>query len=962
MSSFRSVPTVPAAAPGRVSGNPNVRRAARWNAPPGWTTIHEMAVAATFELVGREDELARLEGFVRDLSVGAAGVVVCGEAGIGKTALWRTAVDLAEAAGVRVLVTRCAEAEMPLALGGVGDLIETALAEVADELAEPQRRALAVVVGLEAPPDEAPDPTTLPRAFLSCLRTLASRSPVLVAIDDVQWLDPSSQRLLAFAARRLGDAPVMILVTQRGDARDPLDLRDVFEERVAEIRVGPLSVGALNHLVRTRLGLRIPRPTIARVHRASGGNPMFALEFAQVAASSGGPLPLPSSLEELVRDRVAGLPPTILSLLAVVATADRPTAAVLGRAVDEAELALDEAIAAGAVALGPDGIVRFTHPLLASAVYDAIPPARRAAVHTRLANASSDIEERARHLAQATREPDAKVAGLLDVAAAHARARGAPDAAAELAEQAVRLTPSSDVEARQNRMLAAAEFLVDFDVAASTRVLDELLGAGVSGPRRARALLLRYMVEPDAEAAGRLAQEALEHAGGDRALRVRALLLLSRHAVYLDDPATGASLAHRALVESEQVDEPELLAEALAATAFRSAAAGHPERASADRALALAAELRSVRGSFPIFPTHVVALERMLGGKLAEARELMEAGLEMTVRSGDERDRWVILTSFARLELEAGTWEAAELYFQAAGDLAFDANSRWGDGNMPSLAALIATLRGRVVDARRLTSEAIRCGESLHLPSLVTTSRTVLGFLELSLGDSSGAWRALSEPPAALERRFPTFPGFLEPMPNAVEALVALGRLDDAEALLARFDARWADHGWAMPARLRCRALLLLARRDLEAALAAAEEAVAASEVVGIPLERGRALLAAGEALRRLGQRRRAAEKLEAAKQIIAELGAPLWVARAEKELRRARPRPRRDRELTSAERGVAALVAAGRTNREVAAELFTTVGTVEVHLTRIYRKLGLRSRTELARKVAEGTLDIAEQ
>jgi DNA-binding NarL/FixJ family response regulator len=165
-----------------------------------------------------------------------------------------------------------------------------------------------------------------------------------------------------------------------------------------------------------------------------------------------------------------------------------------------------------------------------------------------------------------------------------------------------------------------------------------------------------------------------------------------------------------------------------------------------------------------------------------------------------------------------------------------------------------------------------------------------------------------------------------------------------------------------MPARLRCRALLLLARRDLDASLAAAEEAVAASEDVGLPLDRGRALLAAGEALRRLGQRRRAAEKLDAAKEVFAELGASLWVARAETELRRASPRPRRERELTSAERRVAALVAAGRTNREVAAQLFTTVGTVEVHLTRIYRKLAVRSRTELARRVADGTLDLADE
>jgi DNA-binding CsgD family transcriptional regulator len=919
-----------------------------------------VVVAAGNELVGREAELAALRQFVDALAEGPSGAIIRGEAGIGKTVLWRAALEAGEQGAADVLATRCAEAEMPFALGGVGDLIETALAKAADELAEPQRRALAVAVGLEAPPDEAPDPTTLPRAFLACLRTLATRSPVLVAIDDVQWLDPPSQRILAFAARRLGDAQVGILVTQRGDAGDPLDLRHALEERVVEIRVPPLSVGALNHLIRTRLGLRIPRPTMARVHQASGGNPMFALEFAQLSASSAGPLPLPSSLEELVRDRVAGLPPSVLSLLAATAAAERPTSAVLARAVDEGESALDEAVAAGAVALGPDGIVRFTHPLLASAVYGAIPPARLAAVHTRLAEASSDIEERARHLALATREPDVEVARLLDRAAGHARARGAPDAGAELAEQAVRLTPAADVEARENRMLAAAEFLLDLDVPASTRVLDELLAAGVSGPRRAQALLLRYQTEHDFRRSGPFAQEALEHAEGDRALRVRALTLLSRHAVDLDDPVTCVSLAHRALAEAEQLQEPALLAETLAATALRSAAAGQPEPALADRALALAAEHGSARIG-GVIPAHVLALERWLDGKLAEARELMAESLDATVRSGQERHRWVILTTLVRLELESGNWEIAERYFQAAEELAFDANDRSAVGIMPSLAGLIATLRGRVVEARRRISEAIHYGESFHDASLVRSSRTALGFLELSLGEPADAWQTLSEPPAALELRFPTY-GFPEPMPNAVEALVALGRVDDAEALLARFDARWPHQGRAMPARLRCRALLLLARRDLDASLAAAEEAVAASEAVGLPLDRGRALLAAGEALRRLGQRRRAAAKLDAAKKIFAELGAPLWVARAETELHRASPRPRRERELTSAERRVAALVAAGRTNREVAAQLFTTVGTVEVHLTRIYRKLAVRSRTELARRVAEGTLDLADE
>jgi hypothetical protein len=303
-------------------------------------------------------------------------------------------------------------------------------------------------------------------------------------------------------------------------------------------------------------------------------------------------------------------------------SADSPSSTARARTADVGR----SAAAVAASSDRTDGIVRFTHPLLASAVYDAIPPARRAEVHTRLANASSDIEERARHLALATREPDVEVARLLDRAAAHARARGAPDAGAELAEQAVRLTPAADVEACENRMLAAAEFLLDLDVPASTRVLDELLAAGVSGPRRAQALLLRYQTEHDFRRSGPFAQEALEHAEGDRALRVRALIVLSRHAVYLNDPVTSVSLAHRALAEAEQLQEPALLAETLAATALRSAAAGQPEPALADRALALAAEHGSARIGVPI-PAHVLALERWLDGKLAEARELMAESL-----------------------------------------------------------------------------------------------------------------------------------------------------------------------------------------------------------------------------------------------------------------------------------------------------------------------------------------------
>ena len=309
---------------------------------------------------------------------------------------------------------------------------------------------------------------------------------MLLAIDDVQWLDPPSQRILAFAAGRLGDAPVGILATQRGDGGDPLELRHAFDERSNEIRVGPMSVGALHHLIRTRLGLRVPRPMLARVQEASGGNPMFALEFAQVAASAGAPLPVPSSLEELVRERVAGLPPELLPLLAAVAAVERPTPSLLGAVIDDASDLLDAASAAGAVTVGPEGVVRFTHPLLASAAYAAVPPAARRALHARLAAASDDLEERARHLALSIFEPDAEVARLLDGAAAQARSRGAPDAAAALARHALRVTPPDDVVGCEERALAVATYLTDAgQMASADALLDELLAGPISGTRRA---------------------------------------------------------------------------------------------------------------------------------------------------------------------------------------------------------------------------------------------------------------------------------------------------------------------------------------------------------------------------------------------------------------------------------------------------------------------------------------------
>jgi DNA-binding CsgD family transcriptional regulator len=934
-----------------------------------------VVAAADVGIVGRDAELARLREFAVSISERAGAIVVRGDAGIGKTVLWRAGLDAAEHAGVRALVTRCAEVEMPLALGGLGDLLDRAFADVANELAEPQRKTLGVALGLEAPPEETPDQIALPRAFVACLRAMAHRAPVLVAIDDIQWLDAPSQRILAFALKRLDDAPVGILATQRGDEDDPLDLRHALDERFAEIRLGPLSVGALHHLVRTRLAVRIPRPLLARVHQASGGNPMFALEFARVVAAQGraatSPLPVPASLEHLVRERVAAYPPDIRALLAVAAAVEHPTPQLLEAAIDGAGPLLDEACETGAVAIDEDGIVRFTHPLLASAAYAALAPLRRYELHARLAALSDDPEAHARQLALSSAAPDPEVARALDVAAADVRSRGAPDAAAELARHAARLTPSGHRVEREERSLAAIAYLLESArVAESIRALDELLGSGISGPRRARALVLRAFPETDGEKTTRLAEDALEHVGDEAVQRIEVLLYRSwGFAVQEGDVVAAEESTRRALAAAEEVGDPAVLSSALGQAGALAAMRGRPEPALMERAIRLAAThgRKRAKGLFHTARWRMLrasaARQRLWAGDLAGARTMLEEELETLRGRGIFFERSHLHRDLADVEWRAGNWERAEHHLALHEELTFDGGDRFHEVEGLWQQGLLAASRGRVGDARRLAHESIEHGQSLHWPWQVVWGRWVLGFLALSLDEPADASDALAEVPDLLVRSGIGEPGLWPLQPDAIEAQVAHGRLDEADRLLTTLDeqALALEHRWAKPAALRCRGLLLLARGESEAAVAAAEKATRGFEAAGFPLDRGRALLAAGEALRRLGERRRAAEKLDAASAIFAELGAPLWAERAAKELSRARPRPRRDRELTSAERQVAALVAAGKKNREVASQLFTTVATVEAHLTRIYRKLGVRSRTELARQVADGTLSLNE-
>jgi DNA-binding NarL/FixJ family response regulator len=920
-----------------------------------------MAVAADAELVGRETELARLRDFLAGLSEGSRAFVVRGEPGIGKSALWRATVRAAAADGFVVKSARCVEAELPLALVGFGDLLGGAVPAAGDELADHDRAALAAAVGLEAPTERPQDATALPRAFLALLRLLAQDERVLLAIDDLQWLDPASASVLSFAARRLGDARIGVLVTHRDEGRLPVDLVEAFDDgRREELRLGPLSLGALTHLVRSRFGVRITRPALARIHEASGGNPMYGLEFARSLSEADwpqlGPMPVPPSLRDLVRARVERYPRHVRGLLALVAACERPAPTILAKVDPSAASSLETAVNDGAVTIDDDGLVRFTHPLLASAAYGELSLGQQRAVHRKLAEASENVEERARHLTLGSVGPDPAIGSLLDEAAERARARGAPDSAVELAQEAIRVTPAADRVDRDERRLALARYLFHAGRHADAAAcIDALLASGASGPLRAQALLLCLPVEHDVDVIAWKLEEALEHTGKDRHLRAQVLLSLSVILVARDELEAGESLAREAAELAEESGDQALQATALLAVARRAGVAGRPDAALLEPALALAER----HGTLPGWPTprRVTAVEVMLWeGDLRHARELLEAELEAVLREGREHDRAPVLIVLTEAEWHAGRWERAERYLEDLDELV-----EYGDQSAEKYLLLargrLAAARGLVDDARRLLAESSARSQALHSPAL--SPSWALGSLALSLDDPAAAWEALE----GIERA-PAHGTFhlerLVAFADAIEALIALDRLERAEGLLSALEHPFLTrHLWATRAAQRCRALLLLARGDAMAAVASAERAADGFEAGGFPLDHARALLVAGEALRRAGERRRAGEKLDAAKTIFDRLGAAVWADRAAKELRRARPRPRRDRDLTNAERRVATLVAAGKKNREVAAQLFTTVATVEAHLTRIYRKLGIRSRADLARLVADGTLSL---
>jgi hypothetical protein len=459
-----------------------------------YARVAETALVVT----GRERELATLRSFFA-ARAGRRALVLEGDAGAGKTTLWQAGASLAAAAGHRVLRSAPAAAEARLSFAALGDLLDGVLDT--SRLPEPQRRALEVALLRREPDGPPPDARTIGAALRSIVRALAARSPVTLAIDDVQWLDEPSRGALEFALRRLDGAPVAVLLARR-DAAAPLPLGLTAAQRVA---VGPLGLAPLHRVLRGQLGVAFPRPVLRRIHAAAGGNPFFALELGRAlqrrgAVSGDDPLPLPPTPQEVVAERLQALPEDVQRGLELLAGLFDRRLAV---AHEIAPGLLDAAVAAGVLAIRGERY-EFAHPLLESAVYAAMGPERRLEVHARLARETIGDEERALHLALGTAAPDVRVADELAACSRRALERGAAHAAGRLAEHAARLTP--DAETAGHRLVAAAaRYAQAGDIARCGALMDDLVARTGPGPLRAQALSLLAWTGPRA---GELARSA----------------------------------------------------------------------------------------------------------------------------------------------------------------------------------------------------------------------------------------------------------------------------------------------------------------------------------------------------------------------------------------------------------------------------------------------------------------------
>ena len=881
-------------------------------------------------------------------------------AGMGKTTVVRALIDKVEALPVTLLRATAAEGDSGLDFTSLEELLARVPRDRYDDLPEPQRSALLAALLIEAGSEEN-DPRAVSAAVRGVLQRLSNEQPVVLVVDDAHWMDAATANTLAHALRRSREFPIRVVAAARPTGRDPHGwLPGPGPETTTEVGLPPMSPPELRAVIYQVLGISLGTASLLAVAEASEGNPLFALELARHRLPDQGGAE--AGLDALLAARLAALPRATRLILLCTALAAEPTLAVVAEATnssfDGLTADLEPARADGLI-IATDR-VRFNHPLYANAVIATADDHDLRATHTRLATCDLGPEARVRHRGLASRRVDPDLADDLDTAANAAHGRGAWDTATDLMRLAIEHTSEPEVSAARAVTLGRWHSRGGRPDEAQRWLRQACDGA--AGPVRWRAWielldLFCMTVNPAA------ADEALRAVGGLRPPpAVRAAAQILRLNGRPDVTGTERlSLLHEIAAQLEGVAEDPQAARLLHFVALNQATSsfdlGRPSRPALERARALA------HGA----PTDLVAesveyASVVLGvarDDHVEGRALLSDLLDRAEEIGDDESRPPLLHLLGWLEFRAGRWDRSVAAYEECVAESARQRQEMEQGGRCGLAELRG-LRGDVNGALADLDALGRSLGDLHPANVKVFGqwRTAKSQVLLAAGRVEDALDGFLTVINESERREVVEPGWLEADVPFMECAIGLGRLAEARQRLGIVEerARRIGRPVVLAGCQRIRVLLRAAEGDLDGAVTAIPAMLEAHDACPRPLLRGHAFLTAGRVYRRAKAKTLAHQALLEAVRIYDELGTPPYADQARAELARVGLRPHAPDQLTDTERQVADLAVQGLRNREIADRIFVSPKTVEATLSRTYRKLGIRSRAELARALDAAT------
>ena len=910
------------------------------------------------ELLGRLPEVTACKEALSGSRDDGAAAIIAGPPGIGKTSLWRAVADSLSSEAVVLRTTGISGARTGLA--NIADLLDPVLETALPSMPAPQASALRTAMGHASPQAPVTD-MLLERAIVGLLRGLASDG-LVIAIDDEQWLDEDSRRLLEVAVVRLADVPVRWLVSVRSEMTVqglPRILGHELGPSASRIDLAGLDDASLSELIMGRFPGAWSPGVLRKIVTLAAGNPYSAVEVARETVArgdqTGTTAHVPPSLATALRSHLRRLGPRALAVVQAAALVSAPSRLLLRIVMNEpVDDHINEALAAGVLqALPPDPVLRFSHPLLREAAEGLQTEPERRQLHRVIGAAMEDPHEAAWHMARGAEEPDEDLAKRLEEAAKDAAARGAMARAAALARAGVGLTPDQDSPEGWQRRMQWLTFLNATNEFDRVRRSTEEWVTRIPSSFRGRLNLLRARVAADYEEQ----YELFVTVPGDLAGHdpIRAALAYAEASISLGimmgrlDQARP--LAAAAILHAQTADFPPLLRGVMAANGLLGALAGEPD---AGDQLREATDIPGFEDTAYPFrsPETALALWHKWRGEHAQSRDLALAVLTVAQRRG--AGDCILNSNFALADIEwrAGNWTTASAYAQVGARLARESGRP--TGQVGFVTSLIKAGYGDVEGARLVAEQGLREAEGNHDWTFAAQCRWVLGQVELSVDDPNAALAWLEPVSDILQTTGIVEPGFYPFTPDLIEAWATTGNLDAAAETLDWLQdvAHRLDHPWARIASGRAEAVLRLAERQPAQAISAVSRVIPEARELSLPFDLGRCLLVLGTAQRKARQRIDATASLDEAVATFGHLGAARW-----RELAmalRASLSPGRDDSLTPTERRVAELAATGHSNQEIADILFVSVKTVEANLTRIYRKLSLRGRADLIREGRE--------